>query len=218
MDQRTDTSPGDLIRVAREERDMTQGDLARAVGTKQQTIDKIEKGTIKHSRFLHPISMELSIPYDRLTKVGRRQNDLQTKNPISDKELRSDRADLPVQVAAEGGPGEIIVSSDPVDYVQRPAPLANVRRAYGLIIVGQSMVPAYEPGDTALINPNLPTLGGHTYVFYAVRPGEDRATIKWLVRASAEHWHVQQWNPKRQFKLSRREWAIAHRVVGRYCG
>lgn len=217
MDDRTELSPADLIRAAREDRGWSQTQLAKAVKTNQQTIGKIEKGITKHSRVFRRISVALSIPYEKLDPVGP-AGEIDTQSPIPDSKLRSERKDLPVQVAAEGGPGELIVSSDPVDWVERPAPLANVKRAYGLIIVGESMIPEYEPGDTALINPNLPPLAGHTYVFYAVRPGEDRATIKRLVRASNEFWHVKQWNPKREFKLSRKEWGIAHRVVGRYCG
>jgi phage repressor protein C with HTH and peptisase S24 domain len=138
---------------------------------------------------------------------------------IPEREVRGQVEDLPVHVATEGGPGEIIVSTDPIAWVLRPAPLASVTGAYGIIVVGESMIPEFEPGDIALVNPHLPAVGGHTYVFYAEGDGETRATIKRLLRASNGLWHVKQWNPARgqkaEFTLSRKEWGKAHRVVSK---
>lgn len=128
--------------------------------------------------------------------------------------------DFPVYASAEGGPGEIIRSTDPVDWVPRPAPVASVRGAYGLLITGESMFPEYQAGETAIVDPNLPVVGAAVYVFYAERDGEARATIKHLRRAAGDSWHVKQWNPpdgaKADFTLSRKEWAKAHRVLGKY--
>jgi len=67
--------------------------------------------------------------------------------------------DFAVYATAEGSPGEIIRSTDPIDFIARPAPVAHVREAYGLVITGESMVPEYKPGETALINPLLPGHG-----------------------------------------------------------
>jgi phage repressor protein C with HTH and peptisase S24 domain len=134
-------------------------------------------------------------------------------------DLRS-RPDFRIFASAEGGPGQIIVSTEPVDFQPRPTILQNVRDAYGLIITGDSMWPEYRSGDTALVNPHLPAIGDEVYVFYAEREGEARATIKHLRRATAEKWLVSQWNPPagmdRDFTLSRREWRVAHRVLGKY--
>lgn len=128
--------------------------------------------------------------------------------------------DFPVYASAEGGPGEIIRSTDPVDWVPRPAPVASVRGAYGLLITGESMFPEYQAGETAIVDPNLPVVGAAVYVFYSERDGEARATIKHLRRAAGDAWHVRQWNPpegaKADFTLGRKEWGKAHRVLGKY--
>jgi phage repressor protein C with HTH and peptisase S24 domain len=98
--------------------------------------------------------------------------------------------------------------------------VASVRGAYGLLITGESMFPEYQAGETAIVDPNLPVVGAAVYVFYAEHDGEARATIKHLRRAAADSWHVRQWNPpdggKADFTLPRREWAKAHRVLGKY--
>ena len=209
---------GDLIRAARESRGLTQDALARKVGTKQQTIGKIEKGKIEFSRFHTKIATELGIKLSNPTEMP-------TADLGGDVERRSavpiiGGRDLPVYAAAEAGRGQIIVSTDPVDWDWRAAPLSTVKGAYALIIIGDSMVPEYEPGDTALVNPTLPPIRDVTCIFYTEKHGEARATIKRLIRVTEEHWHVRQWNPPEgapsDFKLARKEWPTCHRVVGKH--
>lgn len=129
--------------------------------------------------------------------------------------------DFPVYSAAEGGPGELIRTSDPIDWIPRPAPVQHVKTAYGQLVVGTSMEPEYEAGDTALVNPLMPLINDVTCIFYHVSSdGQARATIKRLLRSNQTTWFVRQWNPpqgmSRDFTLDRREWAIAHRVFGKH--
>lgn len=219
MQNHDDNDRGEMVRSAREKRGWTQAELARRVGGKQQTIGKIEKGDVKHSSLFPGIARELGIEPQKLMPelaTGRSEAPLLPDTDI----YRIGRQDFPVHTSAEGGPGEIVVSSDPVAWVVRPTPLVGVTRSYGIIIVGESMVPEFRPGDTALINPHLPPERGATFVFYRERDGEVRATIKHLVRWTEAVWHLQQWNPpkgqKADFTLPRAEWNKAHRVVGKY--
>jgi phage repressor protein C with HTH and peptisase S24 domain len=114
----------------------------------------------------------------------------------------------------------MIISTDPVDWVLRPDPLRNVSAGYGVIIIGESMIPEFRPGDIALINPHLPAMRQETFIFYREAEGETKSTIKHLLRWTDAAWHVAQWNPpkgqKSEFTLPRKEWSKIHRVVGRY--
>jgi transcriptional regulator with XRE-family HTH domain len=218
MKNHHDEASGEIIRRAREGRGWTQQDLAEKVGTKQQTIEKIELGKTKHSRFLVKIALELGL------EPGTLIPDLVTKSGppalIPEADIRSNQRDFPVHAAAQGGRGELIVSADPVSWVLRPTPLVGVSRAYGIIVVGESMVPEFWPGDTALINPHLPPTRHETFVFYSEDHGDVRATIKHLIKWTDTVWHLKQWNPehgeKHDFTLSRAEWPKCHRVVGKY--
>jgi len=210
-------TPGEIIRSRRKELGLTQAKLAEAVGTNQQTIDKIEKDAIRHSRFFARIAATLGIPVHEIdaTAVAPAPHSVVPGSALTG------ARDLPVHAAAEGGKGHLVVTSDPVDWVLRPAPLANVRGGYGLIIVGDSMAPELEPGDTALVNPHLPPLPGVTCIFYS--EGDDaqvRATVKRLVRFTTEAWHVRQWTPppgeKPEVKLLKSEWSKCHCTVGKY--
>lgn len=204
-----------MIRAAREARGMTQAELATRVGTKQQTVDKIEKGKINYSRFLRRIALELRLDIEKI--VPEYANQPQVPGLVPDNRTGSD---FPVHAAVEGGPGELIVSSEPVSWVVRPSPLIGVSKSYGVIVVGESMVPEFRPGDTALVNPHLPPERGSTFVFFSETYGDRRATIKHLVRWSEGLWYLRQWSPprgqKEEFTLPRSEWPICHRVVGRY--
>jgi len=207
--------PGEVIKERRLARGFSQEALAAAAGTTQSTIDRIEKGQWKRMPSAMPKVVQV---------LGLRLRDV---DPTLVEPLASvtrpvlPGVDFPIYASAEGGPGEIIRSSDPVDWVPRPTPLAQVRDAYGLLVTGDSMWPEYQAGETALVDPHLPLIGDAVYIFYTERPdGEARATIKKLRRHTPDLWHVSQWNPpagmKADFTLSRKEWGICHRVLGKY--
>lgn len=127
--------------------------------------------------------------------------------------------DLPVYAAVEGGPGELVITFDPIDYVPRPWYLGQVRDGYAVVVVGESMCPAYEPGDMAIVHPRLPIVLNKTYIFSNGSEGNDYiGTVKRLIGQSATEWRVQQYNPPREFVLLKADWPKAVRVVGKYEG
>jgi transcriptional regulator with XRE-family HTH domain len=207
---------GREVREARERKRWSQEELAeRAGGIGQSTIDRIEKGQFKRMpSHLPVICSTLGIPLPEFGSASPPPG-----RPIPANRIFG-RRDFPVHTAAEGGPGEILVETDPIDFIPRPGPLEHVRDAYGLVITGTSMIPEYRPGETALVNPRMPVIPGEIYIFYAEKEGEARATIKQLVRATEREWRVEQHNPPtgkpREFVLPRREWRWAHRVVGKH--
>lgn len=206
---------GQIVRAARETRNLSQSQLGALIGVKQASIFAIEAGETQRSKFLPEIVRELGI---RPEKVG-----LPAEPEREDGVIRGvidSSRDFPIYAAVEGGPGEIIRSITAVDWYPRPSPVAHVREAYGLFVIGESMSPEFEPGDIALINPVLPPIGGKPCIFYTELHGEARATIKRFVRQTSTEWVVYQHNPPRgathEFRLSRKEWGICHRVLGKY--
>jgi phage repressor protein C with HTH and peptisase S24 domain len=211
--------PGEIIRRAREARGWSQAQLANRVGISQPAIKKIEAGDIRHSKFLPKIAQVLGLSLGELDPTLTQVTLPPAQEAAAGRGLLGER-DFPVHASAEGGPGQIIVSHDAVDFMERPAPLIHVRDSYGLLITGTSMEPEYRQGDTALVNPHLPIVTGEVYIFYAEKAGEARATIKYLRRQTADKWLVSQHNPPdgmaKDFALVRKEWQWAHRVIGKY--
>lgn len=207
---------GVLVREARERKKWSQEELAdRAGGIGQSTIDRIEKGQFKRMPSSLPqICAALGVPLPDYGPAPAAPGSVLPRTAIFGER------NFPVYAAAQGGPGEIIVHTDPIDFIPRPGPLQHVREAYGLVITGTSMFPEYRPGETALVNPRLPIISGENYVFYAEKEGEARATIKGLRRATEAEWQVEQHNPPRgqpkEFTLPRRDWRWAHRLVGKH--
>ena len=223
--------PGEKIVEARKRHGWSQAQLANRVGISQPAIKKIEAGETRQSKFMPKIAQVLGLDIadliaDLNTDLTIGQDARATGAGGPDPYIQQDRlmaigrADFPVHASAEGGPGQIIVSSDAVDFMPRPWPLAHVPRSYGLLVTGTSMEPEYRHGDTALVNPHLPVVGGEVYIFYAEKEGQARATIKHLRRATEEKWFVTQHNPPpgtaKDFVLARHEWQWAHRVLGKY--
>jgi phage repressor protein C with HTH and peptisase S24 domain len=211
--------PGEIIRRKREELGWSQAQLGNRVGISQPAIKKIEAGDSRHSKFLPKIAQVLGIPLSDLDPSLTGVVVPPASEMVQPTRIMGER-NFPVHASAEGGPGQIIVSHEPVDFMARPAPLIHVRDSYGLLITGTSMEPEYRQGDTALVDPHLPVIQGEVYIFYAEKAGEARATIKYLRRATADKWLLSQHNPPegmaKDFALTRREWQWAHRVIGKY--
>jgi phage repressor protein C with HTH and peptisase S24 domain len=211
--------PGEIIRRRRDELGWSQAKLGNRVGISQPAIRKIEAGDSRHSKFLPKIAQVLGLALADLdpSLTGVTLPPAPETAPAA--RILGER-DFPVHASAEGGPGQIIVSHEPVDFMARPAPLIHVRDSYGLLITGTSMEPEYRQGDTALVNPYLPVIPGEVHIFYAEKAGEARATIKVLRRATADKWLLSQHNPpegmSRDFSLPRKDWQWAHRVIGKY--
>ena len=128
--------------------------------------------------------------------------------------------DFPIYAAAQGGNGHMIVHTDVMEYVKRPVILEGVPDSYGILIVGDSMVPAYRPGDMALIHPRRPPERDTDVVLYDQdhRTGEAKAMIKRLIGFNDRSWKLEQYNPAKTFSEHRTDWPICHQVVGMYKG
>ncbi len=128
--------------------------------------------------------------------------------------------DLPVYGAAQGGTGgAMLISTDTMQWLARPEPLLTVRGGYGVYVVGESMSPAYEQGDIALVHPALPPRRGADVILIRHDADDGRhVLIKRLVGWTEDSWRVRQYNPPRDFDLPRAEWREAHAIVGRYNG
>ncbi len=208
---------GSRIRQAREALGLSQQQLAERAGTTQQTIMRIESGQTSHSRATPAVLKALGL--DGTESPSQPDVKLEPAKLVSGEQLVGER-DLPVYSSAQGGDGALILSTDPIEWVKRPAPLANVKGGYGIYIVGDSMVPRFNPSEIALVHPHMPYRNGVDVVLYRGDVHDHHAIVKHLRRATASEWHLTQWNPaegeSREFTLPRDEWTICHVIVGSY--
>ena len=149
---------------------------------------------------------------------GKKQDEINLRGGHIPAEDLVGNRDLPVFGTAEGGRyGAMSMSSGAQRYVRRPEPLMRVPSGFGIIIVGDSMEPAFEIGDIALVDPTKPPRPGDDVLLIHRDHHQDvHALIKRLVGVSADEWQVRQWNPREDFALPRSEWREAQVVVGSY--
>lgn len=220
----------DIIREGRLAKKLSQARLAKEVGTSQATIAKIElkqvESTAHLARLIEVLGLDPALFPDGASggQDGRpAPTPRQASMPVPD--FAKDPAywaaaaglvgDVPLFASAEGGEGSLLIERDPIGTVKRPPALQGVKDGYAIYLVGESMSPEFEPGDTLMVNPRLPGLSATPCVFYSGAGDEPRAMVKRLVGSSAEAWRVQQFNPARTFELSRDEWPTCHRIVSK---
>lgn len=130
--------------------------------------------------------------------------------------IERDATLIPVYSAAQGGRGHWLVHFEALEYRAPPEDLKGVRHAYGILIRGESMIPAYKPGEIAWIHPHRPARPGDDVILYHVPPhGEAEAIIKMLISFSQSDWRLRQYHPPRDFTESRKDWPICHLIVGK---
>jgi transcriptional regulator with XRE-family HTH domain len=219
-------SRGARIRQIRKQVELTQTEFGERLGVSPQAVSQWERDlTDPEIERLQAIADTFGVSFEWLAGGKGDTPSLQPKltmppqQPIPGDEMVGAR-DFPVYAAAMGGEGHLIVTFEQIETVKRPSILDGVRGAYALLISGESMRPAFNHGDMALVHPGLPTARDKIHIFYDHPPfgeaGEVEAMIKNLVGWTSDKWKLEQYNPAMQFDVDRVDWPTVHRVVGRY--
>lgn len=102
-----------------------------------------------------------------------------------------------------------------VRYIKRPPALSGARDIYSIYFHGESMLPLFEPGDVAFVDPRRP-VGSNDYVVVQLGEGDsDEVTsvlVKRLVRQTAQEYTLSQFNPAITFTIPRNKVVRLHRV------
>jgi transcriptional regulator with XRE-family HTH domain len=200
----------DNLRRIRTERRMSQKDVADMIGVAQNAIAAIEGGggtklTPKLARALKVRVADLDPDYDA-------EQPLIHAGPEYEP---SKEPDLPLYASVEAGEGAVVLSNEPIGRIPRPAQLASVRGAYGVIVRGESMIPVLRPGHTVLIDPHVPPQVDDLCLFISERDGEFRATIKEYRGQSGTHWKVRRYKPQEgDFQIKKADYPRCEVVVG----
>jgi phage repressor protein C with HTH and peptisase S24 domain len=225
----------DRIREAREAKGLGQKALGLLVGVSQTTIAKIESKHSQSTEVLEDLCRVLELDPATMPEeaFGRKRvqiapvlyTDIRKEVAQALPEYARDPAywasaaglvgDVPLYASAEGGEGALLIERDPIGSVKRPPLLQGVKDGYAIYLVGESMMPEFEPGDTLFVNPRLPVLGNTTCVFYGGEDDEPKASVKRYMSATDEDWIVKQFNPPLDLKLPRKTWKVRHRIVAK---
>ncbi len=133
---------------------------------------------------------------------------------------RDGRPDIPVWASAEAGvEGAILLTAEPIDYIRRSERMLGVRNPFAFYVIGTSMSPAVEHGDQVVIHPAMPVQPGRDCVFIQENAdGQMLALVKRLLRSTADHWRVRQFNPPKDFDLPKKKWGKALMITEKRVG
>jgi phage repressor protein C with HTH and peptisase S24 domain len=201
------------IRALREALGLSQSELARRVGVTPQAIQQLEDGKVRDPRYIVALAEILRVPPATLGETA--------GSPAGGYRIQHEqlgRKDLPVYASAQGGPdGSMVFSYDPIEWRERPSILENVPDAFAMYVVNDSMEPRYRQGDLLLVHPRRPVRPGNDVLCVRVSENSEHlAMIKQLVRMNTKEIVLQQFNPRREIVVSRRDLASLHRVLGAY--
>lgn len=104
------------------------------------------------------------------------------------------------------------------DTVRRPPALIGNPRAYAIYVEGDSMEPRWSAGDLVFVDPRRPPSPGD-FVVVQLREADGHdgehvtcAMIKRLIRRTASHYELEQFNPPLRFRLPTEQVKEAHRI------
>lgn len=190
---------GDLVRERRIALNMSQHDLARAVGTSQATIDKIENHRSMRSQYLPAIFDALGIPLEKLAKDKGAPPPSNASFPPKYQRFQQSKK-VPLFGQTEAGPnGRFVMNGMKVADVFCPPGLEDVPDAYAVRVYGTSMEPRYRAGETVWLNPRLPVRAGDDVVVQlkAKYDGDEMASyIKEFRSRSSRVLRLWQHNPE----------------------
>ncbi|OAB57512.1 hypothetical protein AY599_23590 [Leptolyngbya valderiana BDU 20041] len=125
-----------------------------------------------------------------------------------------ERKSLPVYGLAAASPlGNLMMSAEPIEWIEPPPVLDRVRDAYALIVTGDSMVPRYEAGDMIAVHPYRPVRQGDHVVIQEAIEGGTRVSIKRFEKIDETHIHATQYNPPAHVTFRRDQVMAMHRVL-----
>ncbi|MEX2631461.1 MAG: S24 family peptidase [Tistlia sp.] len=219
-----------IVRVWRQERGLSQPQLAKLVGVSQQAIQQLESGDTRTPRYLVRLAREMAADPEALLDGrlepaggGRAATPPGVAAPLPNAggavPTSFGARDLPVYASAQGGPEGMLVSYEPIEWIERPSPLAGVPSAFAMYVVNDSMEPRYRQGDLLLVHPQRPVRRGQdVLVIRASDDSQHAAYVKELVALDGARVRLRQLNPPGEFELARDLVVGLHLVVGVWYG
>jgi phage repressor protein C with HTH and peptisase S24 domain len=205
------------IREWRRRRDLTLEQLGMILGTSNQQISRLEKGERRLTvDWLLRIAKALQVEPDELLDPNDRpgirtpiEQEVRLVQQSSGGSSQSER--IPVLGAARGGVEQEMYLDDPIDWVHRPTMLRDVRGAYAIYVVGESMSPRYRPGTLLFVNPFKPPRWENGVVIQMV---DKTVLVKEFLGFTPNELKLLQYNPESELTLQRSLISVVHTVVG----
>lgn len=215
-----------MIKDLREQKNMSQAELAELAGTSQPQIKRLESGERKLTKeWAERLSPHLNAapevllfgwPDEGELPLVIQEQPFVMPNAVVGSKLSGENVKIPVYGQAVGGvDGEFIMNGSVLFDVLAPPSLAGISGAYAVSVSGDSMYPRYEDGEICFVDPKRRVKKGD-YVIVQVQTEEEGpilAYVKKFVRHNAEELVLEQFNPAKEIRFPSRQVASVHFVA-----
>jgi len=234
---------GERIAFLREQRGWKRPDLAAAMGTSTQQVERLEKGQRRLTedwmrRAAQALGVEPSAFLSDAPLPDLEPAPITSRAPANALPYRFEgasteraREDLPIYGTALGAEKTVegvaieqtyLNTGDIVGYLKRPVMLNDKPDSYGLYVAGESMYPVFRDGEPIVAEVKRPARVGDDVVVYLRPNGDDddgataRAVlVKRLVKKTSAYIELQQFSPAITFRLEMNEVLRIDRVLDR---
>jgi SOS-response transcriptional repressor LexA len=231
----------DWFKTRKRELRVTDADLGDAIGRDRSIANKLVTGKLPFDiKYVQGFAATLQVSREEiLRKVGALdpsadipQGSNAQVMKLEGASLEEARENLPVFGTAMGAPREIegeaieqttLNKGEIVEYMKRPVILNGKADAYALYVQGSSMHPVLPDGEMVAVTPTRSLGAGDNVVVYLrpTNPEDDdgmtaRAVlVKELVRRTASHVILRQYQPAMDFRVEMTEIIRIDRVLTR---
>lgn len=124
---------------------------------------------------------------------------------------------IPLYSAALAGPdGSVSIGASFMEMIESPSILASVPDSYAVRILGESMMPRYEPGEIVYVHPRMPVRKGDYILAQVSEDGADghvMGYVKRLISIDERKLVVEQLSPKREMVFPRSRVKSVHKII-----
>ncbi len=224
------SAKGDEIRAAREKLGLSQAELASRAGTNQQTIDRLERGLTRQSKYMPEIRDALGLnpyqePEDSLVRFSaKHEGGYGVRAHIAEDYRNPEK--MPVFSMNEEG-GLWVIEDEPTLFLPRTYPVAEALGAYGIIVPDDLMAPALRKGEIAIVDPDTSAeYAGEVFLIHGLSDGRTAGLLRnWVgyedyrnteARGGSEqHVRVRTFNPPEVILLRWLTWPGMGAVVAK---
>jgi phage repressor protein C with HTH and peptisase S24 domain len=203
---------GQRLKAAMKAADVKNVEIARVLGITASSVSQwISGDTVPRDDKIVKLAELLKVKPEEL--AGRPIRKALAAMPLNAVAVAAQSTrDLPVYAAAEGGSGAMIISQSAIEYTYR-SETSRGPECFAVHVIGDSMEPAFFQGEQVVVDPRRVPAAGDDCIFINDADPEWRAIVKRLLRASPDKWRVRQYNPTKDYELSRTEWTRALKII-----
>ncbi|MEF0939609.1 helix-turn-helix transcriptional regulator [Rhizobium sp. BR 362] len=224
------SAKGEEIKSAREKLELSQAELASRAGTNQQTIDRLERGLTRQSKYMPEIRKVLGLPSpiqeeESLVRFSAKYGAGYGVRAHIAEDYR-DRERMPVFTMAlgeESGETTWIINSKPAIFLPRGYPVQESLGAYGIVVPDDRMHPVLKKGEIAIVDPDAGSEPlGEVFMIHGMPDGRTAGML--CTWTGFENMHssegelqvkVKFWNPPEAFLARWLTWPAMGPVVAR---